>query len=383
MSRSLTRLCLLLALAAPVAAQDVALRVGHVLSAPGAEPLGGEEGAVLLVREGLVAGLAHTLDVPEGVPVVALPGAWAVAGFVEPWAEPGGRGAPGEAAAAIQADVVAGARLDRRHPDWARLRAAGVTACCLTPGDGALVPGWGQVVSSAGAPLEGVEPVLRLVLGASALSSDRPPTSRLGAVALLREALTAAHGEGGAEHPLRPFARGQRPGLVRVEGPADLRAALELQGAFGLRLLVQLGPGFTTEDLAGLELGPASPTFLLGPWDLTTPRGELLLAQALAARGVELVFSGHPPLGPAGGARLSAALAVRHGLAPAKALAALTTAPAAALGIARRAGTLEVGRPGDVVVLDGPPLDPASRVLGVWIGGRRVVPAPSGREEAP
>lgn len=367
-------------LATPAAeAQDVALRVGTVLPAPDAEPL---TDATLLVRAGKVEAIAHTLELPPGVPLIELPGAWVIPGLVDPWTGIAQRGDAGESAAAVVPDVLAGEHLDRRHPDWSRARAAGITTCLLSPGEATLVPGWGRVVRTSGVPWTGVEPVLRVVLGSAALDRDRPPTSRGSALALLRQALVAAHGDAGAQDPLRPFARGARAGLLTIESGADLRAALELQTAFGLQVLLQLDPGLTPDDLEGLALGP-SVTALVGPYDLTSPPAALRLPAALAARGVRVAFTGHPPAGPDGGGRLSAVLAVRHGLAPRTALAGLTTVPAAALAVDGQAGSLAVGRPADLLVLDGPPLDLRSRVLGVWIDGRRVHPAPTGRGEAP
>lgn len=366
-----------LLLCAPVAAQDVALKVARVLPGPGKEPLAE---AWILVRGGKVAAIAHSLELPEGVPRVELPGAWALPGLVDPWTELGGRAAPGESDRAFQTDVLVAERLDRGHPELIRLRAAGVTSCLLSPpGAGAIATGWGRVLRSDGEPVPDAGAVLRLVLGPAALDRDRAPTSRGGALALLRRTLTAAHsGASDADPGITPFAKGERAGLATVDGPAELRALLELMSAFGLKVTVALGPRFEPVDMEGLEL--SGTTFLLGPWDAETPQAQLRLAQELDRRGAKVAFTGRPPHGPALGGRLSAALAVRMGLPAEAALAGLTTVPAAALGIGDRAGTLEVGRPADITVLDGPPLDLSSKVLGVWVAGRRVVPAPAGRE---
>lgn len=65
-----------------------------------------------------------------------------------------------------------------------------------------------------------------------------------------------------------------------------------------------------------------------------------------------------------------AAMAVRFGLPEEKALEALTMGPAKALRIAHRVGSLEKGKDGDIVILDGPPLDVRSRVIMVLVNGR-------------
>ncbi|TAH38062.1 MAG: hypothetical protein EYC70_05415 [Planctomycetota bacterium] len=67
-----------------------------------------------------------------------------------------------------------------------------------------------------------------------------------------------------------------------------------------------------------------------------------------------------------------AAACVREGLPRGVALAAVTSAPAAAWGLQDRLGKLAVGADGSFVILDGDPLDAGSKVLEVWIRGRRV-----------
>ena len=62
--------------------------------------------------------------------------------------------------------------------------------------------------------------------------------------------------------------------------------------------------------------------------------------------------------------------AVKRGLAPDAALAALTTAPAGLLGIERLAGTLEAGKTANLTVTNGDPFtDDAAAVTAVWING--------------
>ncbi|HBP23368.1 MAG TPA: amidohydrolase, partial [Planctomycetes bacterium] len=90
------------------------------------------------------------------------------------------------------------------------------------------------------------------------------------------------------------------------------------------------------------------------------------------ARGAKLCFVSQQPLASAQGARLAAHHAVQGGLDPKLAMAGLTSAPAEALGIADRVGSLRVGRHGDLLVLSGPPLDLRSEVLEVFVAGERV-----------
>jgi hypothetical protein len=65
------------------------------------------------------------------------------------------------------------------------------------------------------------------------------------------------------------------------------------------------------------------------------------------------------------------AKAIARGLAPEEALAALTTTPAALLGIADRAGTIEPGKMANLVVVEGDLFVDKPKIREVWIDGRR------------
>ena len=64
--------------------------------------------------------------------------------------------------------------------------------------------------------------------------------------------------------------------------------------------------------------------------------------------------------------------AVRAGLPHAAAIAAITSAPAVALGLGAKYGTLAPGKVANLVVWSGDPLEIASRPLAVVIRGKKV-----------
>jgi imidazolonepropionase-like amidohydrolase len=66
---------------------------------------------------------------------------------------------------------------------------------------------------------------------------------------------------------------------------------------------------------------------------------------------------------------LQGAMTARLGGDPYRMLRALTIHPAESFGLDDRVGSLEVGKDADVVLYDGDPLDPRTRVLRVWIDG--------------
>ena len=90
---------------------------------------------------------------------------------------------------------------------------------------------------------------------------------------------------------------------------------------------------------------------------------------ALAGEGVRVCLSSHGA-GPAS-ARLDrqAGFAIRAGMTFDQALAAVTTNPAAVLGLTERVGTVEVGKDADLCLWSGKPFEATSRVVGVLVQG--------------
>jgi imidazolonepropionase-like amidohydrolase len=66
---------------------------------------------------------------------------------------------------------------------------------------------------------------------------------------------------------------------------------------------------------------------------------------------------------------LQGAMTARLGGDPYRMLRALTIHPAESFGLDDHVGSLEVGKDADVVLYDGDPLDPRTRVMRVWIDG--------------
>jgi imidazolonepropionase-like amidohydrolase len=99
----------------------------------------------------------------------------------------------------------------------------------------------------------------------------------------------------------------------------------------------------------------------------------------LVAAGVRIAFAtgaggGFGPGGPHGVRTIpfEAATAVPYGLSEEDALRALTLWPAEMLGVDDRLGSIEVGKLGNLVVIEGNPLEITSQVRHLIIGGREV-----------
>lgn len=377
MTRAALLLCMAsLALAAPAAGQDLAIRAGRVVvSADKVIPNG-----IVLITKGKVVQVGKKVDLPKGVQLIERPRAWIVPGFVDLSTGLGLRGDRDETTDSVAPDVTTATRIDPRHRDFAAARAAGITTCLITPGDRNLFGGRATILKTTGATIKGT--VVKLALGSSTLRRNRTPTSRGGALALLRSTLQDNHAKQGAGI-LESFSRGELPALCTVEVQADLRALLGVAKKYGLQAIVRFNPKTTGPKLfEGLEERLAGQHVAVGPFTLRTPAEARKVPALLAKAKAQPVFVSEAPTQPASGLRLTAVLAVRAGLAAKTAFRGITANAAAAIKIGHRIGTLEPGKDADLVVLDGPPLRLDSRVLEVFVEGRRVYqrPAPKKKE---
>ena len=101
--------------------------------------------------------------------------------------------------------------------------------------------------------------------------------------------------------------------------------------------------------------------------------GQTLDNPALLHRaGVKIAICTDHPETPIQYLPLCAAMAVRGGLDPEEALAAITSSAAEIAGLSKRVGTLTPGKDADVVVTKGHPFDWNGGIKAVFLNGRRV-----------
>lgn len=209
-----------------------------------------------------------------------------------------------------------------------------------------------------------------------------------------RTSKTPGSGSAGSSSPKRSADKPAEDGKPKPpntdENLEPVRAALEKRAA----LVVRVNRGQAIGDVIDLLEKEQVPYVLQGCEDLVDDaaiahgkKPAILLGPDVVGedenglRNTAAVFGDRdqPILfgsGDCAGARflpLHAAYAVRYGLSPADALAALTLWPAKAFQVADRIGSLEKGKDADFVVFSGDPFEPASRVLLVVCNGRIVV----------
>jgi imidazolonepropionase-like amidohydrolase len=171
---------------------------------------------------------------------------------------------------------------------------------------------------------------------------------------------------------LGPALRGELPVIAIANRESDILTALRIAREFKLRLVIA---GAIEAWKVAPALAAAKVPVILNPINdipsFDGPGARFDAAALLEKAGVPVVIVEGESGGPRN-LRWSAGHAVRFGMSWDAALAAITLAPARALGVEDRFGTLENGKMADVVVWSGDPLDFSSRAEHVFIGGVEV-----------
>jgi len=172
--------------------------------------------------------------------------------------------------------------------------------------------------------------------------------------------------------PLRRALDGKGAVVIEVNRALDIVACVQACADVGLRpILYGASEAYQVLDqingkVAGVLLAPnvVVPEAKRGT-DYRTPYADLQNA------GIRVAFLSEAEEG-AIDVPLRAAYAVANGMSPEGALRALTADAAAMMVIDGRVGRLATGLDADVLLLDGPPLDPSTSVLRTWVNGEEV-----------
>jgi imidazolonepropionase-like amidohydrolase len=381
-------------LAAPAAAQQVAVRGETVYTMAGAPIRDG----VVLVRDGRIerVGPAAQVAIPTGYRTltarVVTPGlvdAHSVVGLAGYMAQPHDQDQL-DRTRPIQPELRAFDAYNAREELVSWLRGYGVTTLHTGHGPGALVSGQTMVVKTTGrsvadALVDSVT-MVAMTLGPSVAGNFRGnPGTRARGVAMLRAELVKAReymAKGANPVPrdlgLETLARVLRreiPALITAQRVTEIEDALRLQREFGFRLVLDgAAEGYLIAD----RIRAAGVPVILHPTMVRlngeTQSATLEAAKRLRDAGITVAlqsgFEGYVPK-----TRVilwEAAIAAANGLGMEDALRTITIDAARAIGQERRVGSLEPGKDGDLALFDGDPFEYTSHVCAVVIGGQVV-----------
>ena len=390
-------------LAAPAAAQSVAITNAKLVIGDGSAPI---EGGTVIVRDGRVVAAGRSIAVPTGTATVDAGGRWVtpgiVAGFtrmgivesdgVEETNDTAARGSPFHAAIDIAPAV---------NPATSSIplnRAEGITRAIVAPDtDGSIFAGLGAVIDlgTDRSPITKPRAFQFMEYGGG---GSRRGNSRPAMIAVFRNALAqvkdyvrapAAYSDQGKDALLTradaaalvPVASGAMPLLVHVERASDMLALIDLKRDYPALKLVFVGAAegwLVANQIAAARI----PVIASALTDLPASFDQLGATQSnvgrLKAAGV-LVGIGTINDDEARQARLEKQYAGNlvaltkvpgaTGLDWNAAFAAISSMPAEAIGMGDEIGSLRAGRRGDVVIWDGDPLELGSAVAAVYIDG--------------
>ncbi len=196
----------------------------------------------------------------------------------------------------------------------------------------------------------------------------RQPTNRMGVVWILRSTMHAARNgaEGDAMDAVRASMKGQHKVFALSRTHFDTLALGDICREFGMKMPIVFGGQEAWRILDDLKASETSVVLGRLQPNSTNGREQTRLCANNAGR---LHAAGVPVALSQGDLLEQARFAVRNGLDPKVALAAITVTPAKILGIDKQVGAIAEGLDADLVALSGDPLEFTTGVQWVMVDG--------------
>ncbi len=355
------------------------------------------DGATVLVDSGKFVDVGKDVAVPPGCAVYDLSGMEVSPGFIDAHSHAGFDNGTLSVADAcdltspVSPHLLAIDAFSPREESLRRSLAGGVTTIGLMPGNfvtiGSIVepisviPGVGAVVKTltqSDMPIVLRErAAMKMAVGEhpkkTMKESKKPPFTRMGLMALIREALEY----GKAENPepkhrnTAALLRREFPARVHAHRVRDIEAIVALSKEYGFDLVLDhvtegyMMAGALKENDIPCVVGPII-MVRMGP-ELQNLR--LSNAITLVKAGVKVAVTCDHPSFPGWHLPMHAGILAREGMDYQEALKTITINAAEILGVQDRVGSIEKGKDADFVVFRGDPLEYASPIQAVVCNG--------------
>ncbi len=391
-------------LCAPALSQTLAITGGTVAIGDGSEPV---RNGTVVIAGGKVVAAGAGVAVPAGAKTIDATGKWVTPGLVSGFSRVGLVEVPGvtqtndssASKSPFSAAIDVEPAINPLANPIAISRTAGVTRAVVVPAaSGNIFAGQGAVVD-LGADMNPITKgrafqYVEMGEEGSQEAGGSRPAAHLLFRTLLREAQDFTRNPAGYDgrskdslllradaEALAPVVAGQTPLMVHVESARDILAVLALKKDFpALRLILA---GATEGWMVASQIAAAkAPVIAGGLDDLPSSFEKLAATQSNVGRMVKAgvaVSMGLMDRDEGLQLRLATQQAGNMvalnkvpgatGLSWGQALRTITSAPAEAMGLGDRIGSLKAGRAGDVVLWDGDPLEMESAPVAVWIDG--------------
>ena len=340
----------------------------------------------VLVRNGTIAAVGPSLSVPDGVTVIDGQGRYVLPGLIDAHShiatqdERGGGSDRHEQGQRVNTGLRI---LDSVNPQYRWLTSAlegGVTVLLVTPGSNATYGG--QIVVVKSPPKPTVEEMLLKVDGQTKMSmaatmgtgtSEMREWFQKGREYLQKWERWEEGGREGKE-PTRDLQlegiakqlTGEVVTHIHAQTAIEMQYALKMAREFGIKVNIEHAfDGWKMLD----DIKESGVTITYGPMIYGFANYALYTPGILAREGVKVALTMDSASDFEKHHLHHAQIAVRYGMDPMEALRSVTIVPAEILGVEDRVGSLEVGKDGDLVILDGDPLSTFTHVLFTIVEG--------------
>ena len=286
-------------------------------------------------------------------------------------------------------------------------RSNGVTSGIISPTDQNVFTGLSALIEFSGKRMDEVviKPVaaLHITMGEAPKAkygeSNKTPSTRMGTAALIRQTFLKAQeyeqkqkryetrkSEKKGDPPSPPerdmkldpvleVLHGEIPLVVSAHRVDDILTAIRIADEFGIKKQLVINHGTNAYKVADLLAREKIPV-IVGPIttqpDSMETIGALYENAAMLQKAGVLIAIQSNETHNARNLPYEAALAVANGLPYEEALKAITVNVATIFGFASEVGTLEAGKRANVIVAEGDPLEPRTKISHVFINGREI-----------
>ena len=393
--RSLTGICLLLAMAVNSQDKPLALKGALIYTIAGA-PI--QNGILVLHKGKIVSVGAAGSAIPADAIVVDVAGKIIMPGLVDSHSHLGGPEG-GDASAALNPDARAMDAVNPTSDGFKKALAGGITTINVMPGSGHLMSGQTIYIKMREAKIiddllitneKGLYGGLKMANGTNSLRTTAGvfPGTRAKSAAMARELFTKAQeykkkidkaGNDAAKMPERDLRMeplvevltGKRVVHFHTHKANDVLTAIRLGKEFGFKpVLHHVSEGWmVANEIAAAGLASSIITIDAPGGKMEAMGLSLTTGAALEKAGAAVGFHTDDGITDSRLFIRSAALMVREGMSREKALEALTLANARMMDLGSRVGSLEKGKDADFIILSGDPFSVYSKVEQTWVEG--------------
>jgi len=357
--------------------------------------------ADLLAADGRIAVIAENIAPPDDAEIIDADGLYIYPGFIDAHSHIGileekvSRGGDdcNEGTNPLTPCMRAVDAINPMDSAFHNAVAAGVTGAMVGPGSSNPIGGQFAFIKTDGRRVDDMvvlaPAAVKIAFGENPKTNygvnGNMPSTRMGIASLIREELFLARqyfdGEGSdgfcesfARECYRELFEGKIPLKAHAHRTDDIFTAIRIADEFGVGLTID---HCTEGHLIAEEIAASGYPAIVGPSLASRSKIEVSnmdfkTAGVLSAAGVTVAITTDHPVSRIQYLPLCAALAAKEGLGSRQALRAITIDAARICRVSDRLGSLAVGKDADFAILDGSPLEIASRVRYTVINGNIV-----------